>query len=216
MKTIHTISAVISISLATFSHAENSTPQNKESLSISIIDIKMPTCNGLANGEITVEAVGGESPYSYNWNTFPNQINARAINLTAGVYFIHITDANGSVFYQSIELTDPIQTESKMKSVSPESPTTSIAVSSPTETEAYQYFLNGYQIEFPAVSGLDVGIHELVIDDGKGCAVLSYIQVAEMEQNQMNAELIPNAITATPFYPVLYDQKNSKVIMIKQ
>lgn len=216
MKTIQTISAVITISFATFSHAENSTPQNKESLSISILEIKMPTCNGLANGEITVEAVGGESPYSYNWNTFPNQINARAINLTAGVYFIHITDAAGAVFYQSIELTDPIQTDSKITTVSPENPATSITVSSQTETETYQYFLNGYQIEFPAVSGLDVGIHELVIDDGRGCAVLSYIQVAELEQDPTSVELIPNAITTTPFYPVLYDQKNSKVIMIKQ
>lgn len=214
MKTIQTISAVISILLATFSHAENSTPQMKESLSVSILDIKMPTCNGLANGSITVEAVGGESPYSYNWNTFPNQINAQAINLTAGVYFIHITDANCSVFYQSIELTDAIQTDSKITTVSPENPTTTITVSSQTETETYQYFLNGYQIEFPAVSGLDVGIHELVIDDGKGCAVLSYIQVAEMEQDPTSAEIIPNTITATPFYPVLYDQKNSKVIKL--
>lgn len=50
---------------------------------------------GLANGSATSTPSGGIAPYSYEWNTFPTQTGATAVNLLPGFYSITVTDANG-------------------------------------------------------------------------------------------------------------------------
>jgi len=215
MKTIQTISAVILISLTTFSHAENTKPQIKETLSISVIEIKMPTCNGEDNGSITVEAKGGKSPYTFNWNTFPNQTNAQAINLTKGIYFVQVTDAVGNLFYKSIEVSDPIEPQSKITTSGPENSSVNIAFLESVEKSTFTYFLNDTQIETPNLNALEVGIYELVISDISGCTVVTYIQVFEMEQDPNQSTKILTEASISPMVAALYNQTNSELTMIK-
>ncbi|MEZ4908785.1 MAG: PKD domain-containing protein [Saprospiraceae bacterium] len=47
------------------------------------------------NGSITASASGGSSPYSFSWETFPQQSGATAINLSSGTYTVNVTDNNG-------------------------------------------------------------------------------------------------------------------------
>jgi gliding motility-associated-like protein len=52
------------------------------------------TCNGLADGSISISAIGGDGNYTYNW-TGPNEFSATGAsleNLAPGVYFVTITD----------------------------------------------------------------------------------------------------------------------------
>jgi hypothetical protein len=192
MKTLHTISAVITLSISTFSHAENTTPQNENSLIISVLEIKQPTCNGAANGSVLVEVKGGKLPYQYNWNTFPAQSSPQATNLTKGIYFIQVTDADGLVSYQSIELVDPIATQVNPIAIS-SLVSQSVTVISENENIDFIYYLDGQQITEPIVTGLDIGIHKLVITNQNNCTVEQFIQIVELESDH-STEIIVSTL----------------------
>lgn len=67
--------------------------------------ISNPTCHQNNNGSITINLIGGMSPYSYNWS---NGASTQSINgLSAGWYFVTITDADSNEITDSLELTDP-------------------------------------------------------------------------------------------------------------
>jgi len=53
------------------------------------------TCNGAADGDATVVAMGGALPYTYLWDSTPIQTTATATGLMAGSYTVTVTDANG-------------------------------------------------------------------------------------------------------------------------
>ena len=53
--------------------------------------------NNSQNGTATVNVTGGTSPYTYSWNTTPEQTSQTASNLSAGDYTVVITDANNCI-----------------------------------------------------------------------------------------------------------------------
>ncbi len=65
------------------------------------------SCHGLNDGEASVFVQGGCLPYTYVWNTVPVQTSATATNLSAGVYAVTVTDANGQVITLSVTLIEP-------------------------------------------------------------------------------------------------------------
>ena len=54
-----------------------------------------PENEGEMDGTATVVANGGVEPYTYSWNTDPEQTTSVATNLSTGTYWVTITDANG-------------------------------------------------------------------------------------------------------------------------
>jgi len=65
-----------------------------------------PGCGGAATGSATVVASGGTAPYTYSWNTNPEQTTATASNLASGSYTVIITDAKGCKHSESFEIID--------------------------------------------------------------------------------------------------------------
>lgn len=65
------------------------------------------SCFGGNNGVSTVNASGGTGPYSYSWNSAPAQSTVTASSLTAGIYSVVVTDANGCVTTGSVNITEP-------------------------------------------------------------------------------------------------------------
>ncbi len=70
-------------------------------LTMSSVDASCPTCN---DGTATAGISGGLIPYTYSWNTNPVQDSSVAINLLPGTYTVTITDDNGCVLTDSIEV----------------------------------------------------------------------------------------------------------------
>ena len=65
------------------------------------------SCNGKADGKITLTVNGGLTPYTYLWNTTPVQTTATAINLAPGTYSVAVTDASGCKMTASATITQP-------------------------------------------------------------------------------------------------------------
>ncbi|PCJ84250.1 MAG: hypothetical protein COA57_09615 [Flavobacteriales bacterium] len=64
-----------------------------------------PSCNSNSDGIASASAVGGTSPYSYNWSTTATTANISG--LAAGVYTVTVTDSLGLTGTASITLADP-------------------------------------------------------------------------------------------------------------
>jgi|GEM_PF-426534 len=74
-------------------------------LNTSSVDV---TCNGDTDGEATVSALGGTSPYSILWDAGANnQTTATAAGLGAGTYSVTVTDANGCTESASVTVGTP-------------------------------------------------------------------------------------------------------------
>lgn len=65
------------------------------------------TCNGGSNGSAAVSATGGTAPYTYNWNTFPPQTTPAASGMSAGMFTVTVTDANGCATISTVTISQP-------------------------------------------------------------------------------------------------------------
>lgn len=62
---------------------------------MNLTSTSTPASCGVSDGTATVNASGGQAPYTFMWLTNPVQANQSATNLTAGNYSVIVTDANG-------------------------------------------------------------------------------------------------------------------------
>ena len=87
-----------------FSTAEVDIP-NPDPISInaSIDDV---SCNGLADGAITLAPFGGTPGYNYFW-PHSGQMTAMVGSLAAGTYDVEVTDANGCLEMQQLVVGEP-------------------------------------------------------------------------------------------------------------
>ncbi|MFH1320561.1 MAG: PKD domain-containing protein [Bacteroidota bacterium] len=64
------------------------------SMAASIIDSSNASCYGICDGSATITTSGGTPPYTFIWNTVPQQSGSNATGLCAGAYNVIISDAN--------------------------------------------------------------------------------------------------------------------------
>lgn len=69
------------------------------------LDIEDVSCFGYSDGSITAIPEGGTQPYSFSWST--GHSNSYLSGLTAGNYFLTITDSNDCLFELSGEVQQP-------------------------------------------------------------------------------------------------------------
>ena len=75
-------------------------------MEISIDQVNV-TCNGGTNGSATAAVAGGLEPYSFSWNTVPEQTKENVAELPAGTYTITVTDSYGCIKTQTITIAEP-------------------------------------------------------------------------------------------------------------
>lgn len=79
---------------------------NPPALNSQIVSQTNVTCNGLADGSVTVDANGGTPNYLIDWLTLPNDAFVMN-NLAAGSYVAEITDANGCLSSLVVDIIQP-------------------------------------------------------------------------------------------------------------
>jgi hypothetical protein len=72
---------------------------------ISGITISNPSCNGFSDGMIVPGVIAGSDPYTYLWST--GSTEAVLQNVSAGTYWVQITNGQDCYEYRSVTLNDP-------------------------------------------------------------------------------------------------------------
>ena len=151
------------------------------------------TCNGNSTGTITLGAIGGTLPYTYNWNG-PSSFTSTSQNLSnviAGTYSATVTDANGCNYTTTISLTQPATLAASLSSytfaggynISCNGYNTGAITSTVTGgTQSYQYLWNGpasYTSTSASISGLIAGAYTVNITDTNNCVTSVSINLTE-------------------------------------
>jgi hypothetical protein len=127
------------------------------------------TCNGAANGSVSVNVTGNTSPYTYAWSTgaTTNNITGRA----AGVYTLTVTDNNGCTSTTSATITQPAAVSGSIvkTDISCIGQTNGTATLTPSGgITPYTYSWTG-GVTTQNRTGLATGTYNVTITDINGC-----------------------------------------------
>jgi len=153
--------------------SQNVAVTQPQPLSFSTVNQQNISCFGENDGLISMNVIGGNGPYSYNWNnnTYPdtNAIN----NLIAGVYLLSVTDVNGCIANNQYTITEPAEliasvtnsTNISCNGFSDGSIQTNTVGG--TTPYTYQWSLGGSTTA--NATGLISGNHLITVTDNNGC-----------------------------------------------
>lgn len=139
-------------------------------LGISYV-ITEPLCNGQSNGAIDITVTNASAPLTYSWSNGATTEDLN--NVAAGTYVVTVTDAQGSVIQQTIQLTQPavlgvtvdVQDETIVNGCN------GSATANPTGgTSPFTYLWSDGQTTQMA-TGLCAGIYTVTVTDANGCTV---------------------------------------------
>ncbi len=139
-------------------------------------------CSGDADGSATVEVTGGSYPYQFNWDN--GQTDSVAVDLSAGVQTVMVTDANGCSNTLSFAIDEP---DLLALNVAADS-----ARCFGTNTGAVLVLIVGgeepYSIQWGAAAGyantalvenLPAGNYDVVVTDANACQAATFAAVLE-------------------------------------
>jgi hypothetical protein len=72
-----------------------------------IVSTTNVSCNGYNDGSIILTASGGVPPFQYSLGGALSQTNGTFSVLTAGIYSVDVTDANGCMIFQTVVINEP-------------------------------------------------------------------------------------------------------------
>ncbi len=165
-----------------------------------------PTCYNGNDGTICVTASGGTGALTYSWNK--GQSTSCIQNLTAGVYVVYITDANGCQGHWTITLTNPAPIVANVVSsnISCFGGTNGTASVSVLGGSGYFTYLWSNGSTNDSLSGLVAGTYNVVVSDTRdGCSATASGFITE-----------PSAITTvkTMSGPTCYGANNGEICVV--
>ncbi|MCX6304741.1 MAG: T9SS type A sorting domain-containing protein [Bacteroidetes bacterium] len=139
---------------------------------LAITGIVSPVlCNGGSSGAIDISVSGGTTNYTYLWNT--TAVTQDISGLTAGVYTVVVTDANGCQKSDSFTVTEPTAlsiTGTSYPVLCNGGSTGSINITVTGGTTAYSYsWSTGAGTE--DISGLAAGCYTVTVMDANNCSI---------------------------------------------
>lgn len=143
------------------------------------------TCNGVCDGQITVNASNATPPYQYSSN---NGLTFQASNvltgLCAGNINVVVKDANGCLANAVVAITQPTALTSTYGHVDPQcyqTPTGSISFTPAGGSPGYTYSIdNGATFTGTTpVTGLMAGVYPVVVQDSHGCQITSSVTLTD-------------------------------------
>lgn len=138
---------------------------------ITILSQTNVSCNGGANGTITLSGTGGTPSYTYSWSPISSS-SSTVTGLAAGTYISTVTDQNGCSTSISINITQPDTLLAVFGTVvNPacyNSNNGSITANVTGGTIPYGYLWSDGQTGSTAI-GLIAGLYSVIITDASGC-----------------------------------------------
>ncbi len=141
-----------------------------------------PTC-GNANGNITVSASGGTGALTFTWSHDAFLTTGNATNLTAGNYFVTVTDANNCIDVEAITITNIPGPTIQVTGITPANcglATGSISTTPTGGTAPLSYsWSQNAGLNSPNATGLAPGTYTVTVTDSNNCfATISATVVA--------------------------------------
>ena len=146
------------------------------------LTIQNISCFASEDGSASATATGGQTPYSYSWS---NGMTSFTINnLLAGIYMVTITDDNGCVGYEEIEVTqpEPIEMEATITSEAcfgAMDGSIDLTPSGGVAPYSYLWTNGSFFASTEDVNGLIAGTYLLGIIDENGCTIDTTLIVQE-------------------------------------
>lgn len=141
------------------------------------------SCNGAADGSVTLGVMGGTAPYSYAWSNGDTTQNIS--NLGPGNYSVTITDAANCVANYSVTLTEPpvlvlmLESQSDVLCNGDMNGAASVTGSGGTGNLAYSWSTGA---NTTGVNNLPVGTHTAYITDDNGCMDSVSVTISEPDE----------------------------------
>ncbi|MBK8416191.1 MAG: SprB repeat-containing protein [Bacteroidetes bacterium] len=139
------------------------------------------SCNSGANGSIDLTVNGGTIPYTYSWNN--GAVTEDLNGITAGLYIVTVTDANGCIVIDSAEVTEPVSAlNSTISSVSQvncfagNDGSIDITVSGGTIPYSFAWS-NGATSE--DLANLAAGTYTVTVTDANGCTTQNTATISQ-------------------------------------
>ncbi|GAA4341564.1 hypothetical protein [Flaviaesturariibacter amylovorans] len=144
------------------------------------------SCSGGADGKLVVHASGGTSPYTFQYvdagtGAAIGQTDSIATGLSAGSYFVRVTDANGNITTSNtLVLVAPAALALQLATTPACFATASgsATVSASGGTAPFQYLWNNGATTATA-TGLAAGTYTVTVTDARGCTRTGSVQVAQ-------------------------------------
>lgn len=131
------------------------------------------TCNGVCNGSITVNAVGGTGALQYQLNGGAFQASNVFNSLCAGNYTVVVRDANNCTQILNVVITQPTAVSVSVTTNVPAScglNNGSLTATGNGGTIGYQYSINGGALQASGTFGsLAPGNYTIMVQDANGC-----------------------------------------------
>lgn len=142
-------------------------------------------CNGDANGSITIDVTGGNSPVTFSLNGGPEQSSNVFSGLSAGTYTITLN--NGCIRTTTVTVGQPdalVLSAASQPVLCFGDTSGSIEVTATGGTVPYQYSIDGgttFQ-QSGSFQGLTSGNYVVVVQDDNGCSVSQGVNITEPAQ----------------------------------
>lgn len=155
----------------------SSVPLSTTSFSANKLSLNV-SCFGRCDGIASVSPSGGIAPYTYLWT--PGGLSTDSItNLCPGTYFPKITDAQGCVVFETIQIVEPTQVQAITTSTNATCGLCdgTATVSGAGGSGSYSYLWSVNQSSF-SVSSLCAGTYSVRVTDNTGCFSVSNVNIS--------------------------------------
>ena len=164
-------------------------------LDLTLTGQSIPCFGDSMGGSADAVVSGGTPGYNYNWS---NAATTSSVSgLSAGWYTVDITDSNGCVIMDSVEITEPTMlTISGVTTdeISGNDGSIDLTVSGGTLSYSFVWTNGAPAVEDP--TGLAGGSYDVTVTDGNGCIITgTYVvnsQVGIDELNELQFNVTPN------------------------
>jgi len=150
-------------------------------------------CFGEHTGTVGGNAIGGVSPYQYNWS---NGINtSSATNLAAGAYSVTINDANGCTSTATVTLTEPPALKLSVHTTDilcngNNTGSATATVNGGVSPYTYSWTPTGFHT--PTVTNLAAASYTSRVDDAHGCSISEPFDIVEPPLFQVQVSSLTN------------------------
>ncbi|MCX6261263.1 MAG: gliding motility-associated C-terminal domain-containing protein [Bacteroidia bacterium] len=153
-------------------------------------------CFGGNSGSVTATVTGGTGPYTYSWNSLPEQTTPTATGLTAGTYTVTITDANGCTATNNVTISQPSAdmvvsiTQDNIMCSGGTTGSATAAVTGGLEPYTFSWNTTPEQTKETATD-LSAGPYTITITDSYGCIKTGSVNITEPQHLSLESSVTP-------------------------